>query len=221
MAAIRKCKTCGKEKPLTYEYFRKNKDWFRWDCRECEREMIKEYGKNNPEKIKEYGKKHREENKEYYQIKHKLWKEENPNYYKEYSREFRKTNADRLKESQREYEKEKYHSNINYKLRILLGGRLRRILKQKRINKNNKTFELLGCSIEEFKDYIGKQFKDGMTWFSFFNGEIHIDHIRPCASFDLTNIGQLKTCFHYSNLQPLWAEENYRKGAKWPHLASA
>ena len=54
-----------------------------------------------------------------------------------------------------------------------------------------------------------------MTWEDFMNGKIHIDHIRPCASFNLNDPSQQKICFHYTNLQPLWAKDNLRKGTKW------
>ena len=42
----------------------------------------------------------------------------------------------------------------------------------------------------------------------------HVDHIKPCFSFDLTDPEQQKICFHYTNLQPLWALENIKKGKK-------
>ena len=57
-----------------------------------------------------------------------------------------------------------------------------------------------------------KTYKTKLPIDEFFNGNIHIDHILPCASFDLTDSKEQKKCFHYSNLQPLWAEDNLRKG---------
>ena len=47
------------------------------------------------------------------------------------------------------------------------------------------------------------------------NGKWHIDHIRPCASFTLRHASHQRACFHYTNLQPLWARENLRKGSLW------
>jgi hypothetical protein len=55
-------------------------------------------------------------------------------------------------------------------------------------------------------------FLEGMSWDNY--GKWHIDHIRPCSSFDLSDTEQQKICFNYKNLQPLWAEDNLRKGAK-------
>jgi hypothetical protein len=65
---------------------------------------------------------------------------------------------------------------------------------------------LLGCSIEEFKEHIEKKFKKGMTWNNY--GEWELDHIKPCCSFDLTDLEQQKLCFHYTNIQPLWKKEH-------------
>lgn len=76
------------------------------------------------------------------------------------------------------------------------------------------TQELIGCSHQRLKAHLESQFKPGMTWKNY--GKWHVDHIRPCASFnDLTEMSQQKDCFHYSNLQPLWASENMSKNARW------
>jgi hypothetical protein len=81
-------------------------------------------------------------------------------------------------------------------------------------NKSAKTQDLLGCSIEDLKKHLEASFEPGMTWDNWQHDGWHIDHIRPCASFDLTDPGQQRQCFHYTNLQPLWAADNIRKGAK-------
>lgn len=71
------------------------------------------------------------------------------------------------------------------------------------------TFSAVGCSIQELRAHIEKQFTPGMTWANY--GEWHVDHIRPCASFDLSDPEQFLACFNWSNLQPLWAAENLSK----------
>ena len=63
-----------------------------------------------------------------------------------------------------------------------------------------------------FMKHIEKQFKPGMSWEN--HGKWHIDHVKPCASFDLTQSEQQKACFSYLNMQPLWAIDNIKKGAK-------
>jgi hypothetical protein len=76
-----------------------------------------------------------------------------------------------------------------------------------------RTLTLLGCTIAEARAHIEKQFASGMTWENY--GEWEIDHIRPCASFNLRRKEERHACFHYSNLQPLWRRENRSKGSKW------
>ena len=78
--------------------------------------------------------------------------------------------------------------------------------------KTKGTMKLVGCTPGQLKQHIEKQFKPGMSWEQ--RHLFHIDHIIPCASFDLTKLSQQKKCFHYTNLQPLWAIDNIKKGAK-------
>jgi hypothetical protein len=87
--------------------------------------------------------------------------------------------------------------------------RFRRIVKDKLRSTNfNK---MIGCTPAFLCTHLESQFKPEMTWGNY--GTWHIDHIIPCKSFDLSNQEQANTCFHYSNLQPLWAAENIAKGA--------
>jgi ribosome modulation factor len=80
---------------------------------------------------------------------------------------------------------------------------------------NAKTESLLGCPFEHLKVWLTFWFQPGMSWANY--GSVwHIDHIRPCASFDLSDIMQQKECFNYTNLQPLFAEDNLKKGASCP-----
>jgi hypothetical protein len=73
---------------------------------------------------------------------------------------------------------------------------------------------MLGCSFEFFKGYLEAQFKVGMTWDNHGVNGWHIDHIYPCSAFDLSKPEEQMKCFHYSNMQPLWANENILKGDK-------
>lgn len=74
--------------------------------------------------------------------------------------------------------------------------------------------ELLGCTIEELRTHLEAQFQEGMTWDNYGRDGWHIDHIKPCSSFDLLKEAEQRECFHYTNLQPLWAKDNLSKGAK-------
>lgn len=91
----------------------------------------------------------------------------------------------------------------------LLRGRVRDRLKHYSKNNKKHTLEYVGCTIDILREYLEKLFKDGMTWEN--QGKWHIDHIRPCASFNLENENERHMCFHYTNLQPLWAFDNMSK----------
>ena len=94
-----------------------------------------------------------------------------------------------------------------------LRARMHQALQAQNSYKNSKARELIGCSYQELKQHLQSLFVEGMSWDNF--GEWHIDHIRPCASFDLTDPEQQKECFHYTNLQPLWAADNLAKSDTW------
>jgi hypothetical protein len=125
-------------------------------------------------------------------------------------------NAENLNwENKRRYGKkwrrDKYRNNLEYRLTTLLRSRLTNAIKG--TAKKSSAKQLIGCSIPQLRKHLEQQFKDGMTWDN--HGDWHIDHIKPCAAFNLTNEDEQRECFHYSNLQPLWAIENMRKGAAW------
>lgn len=98
-----------------------------------------------------------------------------------------------------------------------LANRLRsRIWHALRLSRGSKAFsseELLGASIADVRLWLEMQFKPGMTWENM--GEWHIDHIKPCSAFDLTDPLQQLECFNWRNLQPLWAAENLSKNDKY------
>ena len=79
--------------------------------------------------------------------------------------------------------------------------------------KSAPTKALIGCSADELKTHLESRFTEGMTLDNY--GEWHVDHIKPCASFDLSAPHEQVLCFHYSNLQPLWAKDNMSKGASY------
>lgn len=102
----------------------------------------------------------------------------------------------------------KTQREISSRIRDNLTGLLRNPKKHQRILK------YLGCSIEELKRYLESKFLPGMTWSNRGQYGWHIDHIRPLASFDLSDPEELKKACHYTNLQPLWAKDNLVKSYK-------
>jgi len=109
----------------------------------------------------------------------------------------------------RKYQRERYRSDPTYRLLDKLRSRVHKALNGK--CKSAVTEKLLGICADECRKYIEGLFTEGMSW----DSDIHIDHIVPCASFDLSDPEQQQRCFHYTNLQPLWGPDNLEKSAKW------
>ena len=154
---------------------------------------------NQSEKRKQYMRDYYIKNKK----KHNTWSK---NYYQ--------LNKDVIKLQHREYVKKRRKTNESVRLRGTLHSRLMKVIREHDTKKFFKTEELLGCSIKFLKHHLESQFKDGMSWENRGNRGWHIDHIRPCSSFDLVDPEEQKKCFHYTNLQPLWWWENLQKSDK-------
>lgn len=110
----------------------------------------------------------------------------------------------------------RYETDNDFYLKSLLYRRLNAVL-HGHVRKS-RMLDYLGCSIEELRDHLEGQFKDGMSWENQGRGGWHIDHIRPCKLFDLSVESQIHQCFHFKNLQPLWESDNCRKGVKYDRL---
>lgn len=172
---------------------------------------LKIWRERNKERLKKYF-------KDYYDKKgneyHKKYQEENKDKIREYKREYFQLNKDKIykKSKQRmiDWARNKLHTDIDFKLRQYLRNRVRDALK--RNSKFETTMNLVGCSLENLKLHLQNHFKNDMSWSN--HGKWEIDHIIPCASFDLSKTSEQKKCFHYSNLQPLWMEENRTKSNK-------
>jgi hypothetical protein len=120
------------------------------------------------------------------------------------NRDRRRANASRFAE--------KHRFDSEYRLVCNVRSRVSSIVRGK--DKSAKTMELLGCSIEQLRGHLEAKFAPGMSWSNYGKFGWHIDHIRPCASFDFNDRDQQRECFHYTNLQPLWAADNIRKKDK-------
>jgi hypothetical protein len=94
-----------------------------------------------------------------------------------------------------------------------MRSRLWQAFKKCGLTKNERTIKLVGCNPKFLKKHIEKQFDSDMTWNNYGKNGWHIDHIKPCVSFNLLNYEEQKKCFHYTNLQPLWARDNLSKNS--------
>jgi len=224
----RQCKLCKNE--INKAYAAKNADLIRRKKRE--------YAKKNKERIKDYKARYYQENRDSEVKKRKLYYQENKDiiienvkeYYREhkekvavYNKKYQEANRAVIKEQRKLYRNsnkdilsykfiEKYKNDVITKLKVQLRNRLNKALKNN--YKTGSAVRDLGCSIEEIKAYLESKFQPGMSWENWTTSGWHIDHIVPLASFDLTNREELLKACHYTNLQPLWAADNLRKGSK-------
>lgn len=165
-------------------------------CEECKlavlRESCKTYKANNRDKIKAYNKKSKEENKEHNKAQTKIWRE---------------TNRDIINEKQNKYHAERYKSDFNFKLSCTMRNKLYKVLHG---SNSDSLSKLLGCDYEMLKQWLEFQFDSEMTHEN--HGSMwHIDHVIPCACFDLEKSNQQEMCFHWTNIQPLEASKNMIK----------
>lgn len=144
-------------------------------------------------------------------IRQRKYRKENPEKTRKYSNKCHQKR--RRNGKAKAYRDKMYYTNVRYRLRHNLHGRLRVALKAQGVKKTTSTMKLCGCSLEKLKQHLESQFTEGMSWGN--KGQWHIDHIKPCAAFDLSDVEEQKKCFHYTNLQPLWAIDNMKKGAKY------
>lgn len=115
--------------------------------------------------------------------------------------------AKTLRDGQRKIERKK--TDVCFRLAGNLRSRLNDAVKNEW--KTGSAVRDLGCTIPELKAHLERLFQPGMSWDNYGPKGWHIDHVKPLAKFDLTDPRQLRAACHYTNLQPLWAEDNLKK----------
>lgn len=121
--------------------------------------------------------------------------------------------SEKGRERNRKYIKERCRTDVEFKVRMRLRSRMYSALIRQKGVKAADVLDLHGADVPSILKHLEKQFKDGMTWDNY--GEWEIDHIKPCAAFDLRKKKEQRECFHYTNLQPLWGDENRAKADKY------
>jgi hypothetical protein len=203
------CKLCNKKYQIeNQEAIKKQQKIYR----DSHKQEIREWRAKNiltiKERVKQYNEKHKEERKEYLRL--------NKESISKKAEEYRLKNREKINNQVLQRTLKRLKTDTKFRLRMYLRGRMWKVLNGN--PKAERTLELLGCSVDFLKKHLESQFKDGMCWENHGNGwnnkrEWQIDHIKPCASFDLSKPEEQLKCFHYSNLQPLWAKDNRIKGA--------
>ncbi len=111
------------------------------------------------------------------------------------------------------YDRERYRSNPCFCIKRRLSSRLTKLLRCLGVRKTYRAEAIIGCTLADLKAHLESKFLPGMSWEK--RHLWHIDHKRPCSSFDLAIVEEQKKCFHYTNLQPLWWHDNIIKGDKY------
>lgn len=154
------------------------------------------------------------EEKTQYWAKRKEWLtiEKKREYAKRYYEKLKNNDPDEFYRRQRIAHKKQRQKPLN-KAKSNMRNRFRDALKHYRQTQSDKMSTMIGCTWAFFDQWIASQFKRGMKWENY--GKVwHIDHIEPLARFDASDQNDMKRAWHYSNLRPLKASENLKKGAK-------
>lgn len=159
------------------------------------RAVSKEYSRNNRDSIKE---------------KNHEWYLNNTDRELNRTRKYRENNRDKQNAYENSYKKNRRNVDINFKICCNLRSRLSKAISGS-IKDGSSVYDL-GCSPEDLKQHLEDQFVEGMSWDNYGLHGWHIDHIRPLSGFDLSDPEELKEACHYTNLQPLWAQDNLSKG---------
>lgn len=240
---MKQCKKCLISKPENeFGNNKNNIDGKSIYCKQCELDRFKKYRENNREKVNESSKKWRDNNPEKYKETTEKYLKSNPHMtsserikrYRENEdfiekekirrKEYYKNNVEKIREYRKKYYqdnkgKERLRNNKYKSVRLKndpverakknIRDRVRQYLVGE--NKGKRTFEIIGLDKEGFKTYIENMFTNGMCWENY--GEWHIDHIKPlCLAKTNEEIIKLN---HYTNLQPLWGEDNIKKNRKY------
>ena len=223
---MKTCVNCNSEQPIAnFSLTVKSKDGYQAKCKLCVNTYNKEYYLANKEKIKtdckiyksknlieirEKDKNYTANNKDKISQYKKTYYKNNINKYKEYDIKNRdRKNAQALKRTLH-----KLKTDPIYRLQFNIRSRIKAAFRLKKATKCKKSEELLGCSIKIAKEHLESKFLPTMSWENY--GKYwHIDHIVPCNSFDLSTEEEQKKCFHYTNLQPLFAVTQIINGIEY------
>lgn len=163
----------------------------------------KNYYKRNREKCIKYAIEYQQKHPD----KRKIWRKNSKATNQKYAKKWQTQNPEKYKQAINKSRTKRRKIDSMYRIVCNLRSRLSKAIKNN--YKSGSSIKDLGCSISELKQYLEAKFQSGMTWDNY--GQWHIDHIKPLFSFDLNDLTQFLQANHYTNLQPLWAQDHYIK----------
>lgn len=211
---VKICSSCKEWKDLS-SFYRcdTHPDGLQYACKDCQKASTRERHAQNPEKRAEQYQNWLSQNAERKRLKRAEYNRANAAKNAAYMVEYRKKNREKYNASMVRQRRENIALRITNNLQCRIWSALNRPT-AKGI-KAARTMELIGCSLEALRLHLESKFLPGMTWENHGKKGWHIDHERPCASFDLTDPAQQRACFHFTNLQPLWWMDNHKKGSRF------
>lgn len=214
----KRCPKCNTTKPVSmFGRSKQRKSGLRPWCKDCHNACNKRWRDKNPDKARAAVSRWGKMNPQRVRDKSRRWSERNRDACRKRSQAWRDENPEKSSACIRAHYK-KRANDPSYLLRNRVGNMVRSCLVSGKGGR--RTFSVLGYSLEELRTHLERQFTKRMTWEAFSSGEIHIDHIVPISSFNITTIDceDFRRAWALSNLRPLWAVENLRKHATRTHL---
>ena len=235
------CKKCGIERDYSEFYVgrrvckscfvQKNREYYEAHTKEIvnrrhthyqdDRERIldqkKEYYRARVEDMAVKNRKYQQSHKEEINARARNRWAINSGQVKDKKRLYNEKNKLKLRIYWLQYAKYRYKNDLQFKLARVVRGRLRSAIKGFFVGRKPRTEQLVGCSVENLIKHIESKFTEGMSWANHGCGSGFwcLDHIKPLASYDLTNREQALNASHYTNLQPLWWMDNIKKSDKF------
>jgi len=208
---LKRCYKCDSVKSLAEFELYDDGTKYRGSCKICRHTEKAEYVARNKEKVDEYHRQYRADNIEQIKSRRKVKYQGDKEALGVRRRELYVKNHAHIRKRIAARHAERMRTEPEYVLRRAVRARTGAAVKSIG-EKSAGSLEYLGCSISELKTHLESQFKPGMSWDNYGYYGWHIDHIKPISSFNLTIETELAQACHYTNLQPLWAKENFSKG---------
>ena len=207
---MKKCSKCGETKPLAEFYKCKKKpDGLQFYCKVCNSERQKSRNFSVDPNLKEKKCRKCDETKPVAEFsKYKNSPDGLFYHCKVCNSEYKNKKANKDKRNERL--RQRYKNDPEFKLRKAVRNHTHKIIKATKIQKSKSSFEYLGCTITEFKEHIESQFVEGMSWENYGLYGWHIDHKVPLDWYVKNHTNPFEAN-HYTNLQPMWAEDNLSK----------
>jgi hypothetical protein len=195
---IKVCKKCGEEKPIVeFAKCKQCKNGYQGQCKKCASLSTRKWQSGNKDKVR---------------ASQKRYDERHPDKARERKERHDKKYPEQVRARKRRYTNKRMKEDPVFNYLMNIRKKTREYAFKKYTHTGNEFFKIIGIDIKGFREYIQRKFEEGMSWDNHGIDTWHIDHIIPLSS--AKTIEEVEKLSHYTNLQPLWKEENETKGNK-------